>query len=309
MIDYDPHDWWKHFFDIKGSMVREILGRVLMLTFWSSAVVLFFEWTGKSAGIPPTVHGLVGVALGMLLVFRTNSSYDRFWEGRKLWGGIVNESRNLARVAVVHLDADRALRDEVVTWTAAWAYAAMFNLRGERGLGPVADRLPPEDVEAVVAASHVPLAVAARVTSRLVEARDRGLISDYILIDIDQNVQQLIDFLGGCERIRKTPLPFAYMVHVRRALILYGFALPFALVNDFGWETVLVTLIVSYIFFGIEEIGVEIEDPFGRDDNDLPLESICATIDANLSEAIGRCELPPVDPSGAMATARADQLG
>lgn len=302
MIDYDPHDWWTHFFDIKGSMAREIIGRVLMLTLWSASVVLFFEWSGKSIGIPSTVHGLVGVALGMLLVFRTNSSYDRFWEGRKLWGGIVNETRNLARAALVHLDADRPLRDEVVHWTAAWAHAAMHSLRGQRDLGPPADRLPPVEVQAVLGAEHVPLAVAGRITARLAEARDRGLISDYVMIDIDHNVQLLIDYLGGCERIRKTPLPFAYMVHVRRALVLYGFALPLALVSDFGWETVPVTLIVSYIFFGIEEIGVQIEDPFGHDDNDLPLNAICATIERNLSSLVG-------DPPHPQAPAPSSPLG
>ncbi len=99
---------------------------------------------------------------------------------------------------------------------------------------------------------------------------------------LDQNVQLLIDSLGACERIRKTPLPFAYVVHLRRALILYCFTLPFALVESFGWGTILATLLVAYIFFGIEEIGVEIEDPFGQDDNDLPLDRICATIEQNL---------------------------
>jgi putative membrane protein len=99
---------------------------------------------------------------------------------------------------------------------------------------------------------------------------------------LDQNVQLLIDYLGGCERIHKTPLPFAYVVHLRRALILYCFTLPFALVESFGWGTILDTLLVAYVFFGIEEIGVEIENPFGQDDNDLPLERICATIEQNL---------------------------
>ena len=113
------------------------------------------------------------------------------------------------------------------------------------------------------------------------------MISDYVMTALDQNVQALIDYIGGCERIHKTPLPFAYMVHVRRRLVLYCIALPFALVSDFGWETIPVSTVVAYVFFGIEEIGVEIEDPFGLDDNDLPLESICQTIDGNLEALIG----------------------
>ena len=99
---------------------------------------------------------------------------------------------------------------------------------------------------------------------------------------LDQNVHFLIDHLGACERIHKTPLPFAYMVHLRRALILFCFTLPFALVGDFGWGTIPRHGLVAYVFFGIEEIGVEIEDPFGLDDNDLPLERLSATIKADL---------------------------
>lgn len=287
MIDYDPHDWWSHFWDVKGSMVREIMGRVVLLTLWALLVVVVFEFLGLSIAIPLSIHGLVGVALGMLLVFRTNASYDRFWEGRKLWGGIVNECRNLARGLSVHLASEPALRDEALRWAIAWPYTAMSNLRGEKSLGAAARLLSPDEAEATLSAEHVPLAVACRLTAFLKEARDRGVISDYVMTALDQNVQALMDYIGGCERIHKTPLPFAYMVHVRRALVLYCFALPFALVSDFGWEAIPVSTVVAYVFFGIEEIGVEIEDPFGLDDNDLPLESICQTIDANLEAFIG----------------------
>jgi putative membrane protein len=102
------------------------------------------------------------------------------------------------------------------------------------------------------------------------------------MVAIDNNVQQLIDYLGACERIQKTPLPFAYVVHLRRALVLYCLTLPFALVEPFGWSTVIYALMIAYILFGIEEIGVEIENPFGTDYNDLPLEQICGTIERDL---------------------------
>ncbi len=281
MIEYDVHDWDSHLYDIKGSMVREILGRVLVCVVWAVVVVVIHKYAQPLA-IPSTVHGLVGVALGLLLVFRTNASYDRFWEGRKMWGGIVNETRNLGRASSVLLKEEPGLMGAVLRWTIAWAYAARDSLRGEKSLGPVGDELPPEEVQAVLTAGHVPLAVARRITTTLADARDRGRISDYVLMTLDQNTQLLIDYLGACERIHKTPLPFAYVVHLRRALILYNFTLPFALVDSFGWGTILATLMVAYTFFGIEEIGVEIEDPFGRDDNDLPLEDICATIQRNL---------------------------
>lgn len=281
MIDYDAHDWRGHLLEIRGSMVREIMGRVLTCVVWASALVAFDQWV-RPLSIPSTAHSLVGLALGLLLVFRTNASYDRFWEGRKLWGGIVNETRNLARVSRALLREDPKLYADLVSWTAVFPYSCMHRLRGTSGTPPVADRLPPEEVAAAMGSRNVPLAVATRLSELLVEARDRGLISDYLLAMLDQNLQLLIDYLGGCERIHRTPLPFVYVVHLRRALLLYCFTLPFALMRDFGWASIAVTLFVAYIFFGIEEIGVEIEDPFGLDVNDLPLEEICDRIEGDL---------------------------
>jgi putative membrane protein len=283
MINYDPHRWLDHFFDIRGSMVREILGRVGMCVAWSALVVAAAQH-GYKVAMPSTLHALVGTALGLLLVFRTNASYDRFWEGRKLWGGIVNETRNLIRGAKAHLGGDPVLLAHLTRWTAAFPFAAMNVLRGEKGLGDAAKYLPADRVEAIGGSAHQALAVAQEMTGCLVEARQRGLISNHVLVALDQNIQLLVDYLGGCERIRKTPLPFAYVVHLRRALVLYCFTLPFALVEAFGWATVLDVFLIAYVFFGIEEIGVEIEGPFGFDDNDLPLEQICDTIQRNLSQ-------------------------
>ena len=284
MIEYDPHHWLSHLFDIRGSMVREILGRVMACVAWSAIVVAFAKYGSDVVTIPTTIHSLVGVALGLLLVFRTNVSYDRYWEGRKMWGSIINASRDLARGAVTYLAADPARRDAVLGWTAAFAHAAMASLRGgpAAGLGPMAGALPGEQTRAAIGASSVPLAVATRIGRELADARDDGHLSDIVLTHLDLDVRQLTDCLGACERIKRTPMPFAYVVHLRRALILYCFSLPFGLVREYGWGTVLDTLLISYVFFGVEEIGVEIENPFGRDDNDLPLERFCETIDADL---------------------------
>ena len=287
MIEYDPHRWTSHLFDLHGSMFRKIFGRVGACFLWSILVFwghsyLTNQGGWKTASIPPTLHSIIGVALGLLLVFRTNTSYDRFWEGRKLWGGIVNESRNLARAASVHLASEPALVRSCILWTAAWAHSARSSLRSEVSLGPIAARLPAAEVSEVLGSGNLPLAIARRISRTLVEGRDAGLVTDVVLVSLDRNVHDLVDYLGGCERIKKTPLPFAYMVHLRRALILYCFTLPFALVADFGWGAMAGTLLVSYIFFGIEEIGVEIENPFDGDDNDLPLDRICGTIEHDL---------------------------
>jgi putative membrane protein len=317
MIEYDPHDWRSHLLDIRGSLVREILPRVALASLWAILVVYtHYELQRNNIGslaIKPTAHTLIGLALSLLLVFRTNSSYDRFWEGRKLWGGIVNETRNLARTACVLLEAAPELRRAVVQHAIGFAYASMHHLRINSRqpripgpdprqelpsthhpvLGPLHHSLSPAEQEAILAASHAPLAVAGRITQLLRQARDRGVLSDYLFVSVDQNVQLLVDYLGGCERIHKTPLPFAYMVHVRRALILYVYTLPFALLGDFGWHAITDTVLLAFVFLGIEEIGVEIEDPFGQDANDIPLERICATIERNLEGFLKNCEETP----------------
>lgn len=286
MVNYDPDDWYSHLCDIRGSMIREIFARVATCVVWSCLVVVVHKFIehhhGISLAIPETAHSLVGVALGLLLVFRTNASYDRFWEGRKQWGSIVNECRNLARAASMHLAGAPELIRPILFWTSAFAWSTMYRLRDESELGPVAHELPAEDVQAVLAANHTPLAISRRLTGILLEARRRGLISDYVEIALEQNVQQLIDYMGACERIHLTPIPFAYMVHLRRALILYCFTLPFALLSKFDWGTSIAVLLIAYTLYGIEEIGVEIEDPFGQDENDLPLEVICAAIENNM---------------------------
>lgn len=268
MIVYDPRQWFRHFFVVRGSMLLEITIRVMLCVTWSALVVAFDKHVGD-VNISSILHTLVGSALGLLLVFRTNASYDRFWEGRKLWGGIVNETRNLIRSASVHLSGERELVVQLTRLTADFALAAMHQLRDS----------PMPGYHGI---QHPPLVVATQMTYVLKEGARRGALSDVLLASIDLNIQQLIDYLGGCERIRKTPLPFAYIVHLRRALVLFCYSLPFALVDTFGWGTVFSMFVVSYTFFGIEEIGIEIESPFGRNDNDLPLEEICETIHHNL---------------------------
>jgi putative membrane protein len=244
MIQYDPHRWLDHLFDVKGSLILEITPRVLSCLVWAAGVVAFDRYV-RDVSIAATVHTLVGVALGMLLVFRTNSSYNRFWEGRELWGKLVNETRNLARAASVHLRGDPELLDHVIRWTGIFPYAVKNVLRGTDGLGPIADTLPRAEFEWVLRSEHPPLSIATRITARLVKARDKGLISDITLASLDQNVQLLVDYLGGCERINSTPLPYAYMVHLRRVIIVYCFTLPFALVGPFGWVTAPATLGVA----------------------------------------------------------------
>ena len=166
-------------------------------------------------------------------------------------------------------------------------YALTRVLRSGQGeLGPAEPLLPATELEHVRDSVNPALAVALRMSAVLVEARQRGLISDYMQLQLDQNIQLLIDYQGGCERIVRTPMPFSYMLHLRRTLILFLFTLPFALVDVFGWLSVPVVFLIAHTLLGVEEIGVEIEDPFGFEDNDLPLEEIPDSIARTLDEVV-----------------------
>lgn len=262
-------------------MLKPILTRVsIAMSVALALMAVHYLVTPISIPEASVAHSLVGPALGLLLVFRTNASYDRWWEGRKLWGTIVNTSRNLARTASVHLRNDPERLRRILALTAAWPYAAKDQLRQRPRLP--AGFLDPEDHAQLENAQHIPTAIAARATSLLEEARKRGALTDIVFTSIDANWQILVDVIGACERIHKTPLPFAYVIHLRRAIVLFCGTLPFALLAKFGPWACVITFLVSYVMFGIEEIGVEIEDPFDGDDNDLPLDRICDVIADNV---------------------------
>lgn len=287
MTPYDPRRWTSHLLDVEGSMVREIMGRVTATVVWSAFVVSLLKlvpWMIPAFTISSVPHALIGTVLGLLLVFRTNSSYDRFWEGRKQWGSITNETRNLARQSSVWLASDPNLMREIIAWVIGFPFATMQRIRNQPGIGTSLTGVSIDDVAKVEKSKHIPLAVARMITSRLLKARERGLIDSIQLVALDQNVQQLIDYCGACERIRWTPMPFAYAVHLRRFLILYCFTLPLALTKDLGWATIPISFVIAYSLFGIEEIGVEIEDPFGSSVNDLPLKSFCEGMQTVLSD-------------------------
>lgn len=285
MIDYSPHHWWRHLLDIRGSMVREIVLRVLSTVFFA-VVVTYVHTRVRPLAISDKPHAFIGLALGLLLVFRTNASYDRYWEGRKLWGAIVNSSRNLARRAAIQLGETPQRLNTLLGWLIAFPYATMHGLRGERGLDRGAALLTPVDIEKTLAAEHPALHVSLEASKILLAARRDGQLSDIEHAALEGELSTLVDCLGACERIVKTPLPFPYVVHLRRALILYCLTLPLALVGSFSWMTIVASLLLTYILYGIEEIGVEIENPFEKEENDLPLERICRTIEDNLRQLL-----------------------
>jgi putative membrane protein len=284
MIDYEPRQWLSQVLSWRGAVLRLLVLRVLAV----AGVGVGAAWLYDAQGVhlPAIGHTLVGVALGLLLVFRTNASYDRWWEGRRMFGMIVNRSRDLARQICAFVDGDD--RDTLLRWLRA-AYALTCQLlRRERDLAPLGDLLTADEKAALETASCRPALALSWIGARLAARANDGRLSEQRLQIVDANLTSYFDSFGAAERIMKTPMPFAYAQHIKTFLALFCFSVPFAVVDSMRWATPVASAIIAFALFGIEEIGVEIEDPFGYDANDLPLERIGATIDNDIANLVER---------------------
>jgi putative membrane protein len=289
----DRPPWFKSALQVRVSVIPSILPRVLLCGGFGVFISLlhFFKWPVSL----PTLSSIVpSIVLGLLLVFRTNTAYDRFWEGRKFWGTLINNVRNLARRIWVSIEEkdpqDIELKKSALRLLPAFAVAMKLHLRQEAVNPELEPLMSPAQYQKLKSMNNPPLEIAFWIEDYLHEQYERNCLDVYQLIGMKDLINSMIDVLGGCERILKTPIPLAYAIHLKQLLLLYCLALPFQMVNDLAWGTGPVVALISFTLFGIEEIGIEIENPFQHDTNDLPLDSICATMQRNIGDLIS---LPP----------------
>ncbi len=287
MIDYDPKAWLRIVLSLRGAVAPRLAVRIAI------AIALGFIawWVHHSSAfaIPPLVHTLIGAALGLLLVFRTNASYGRYVEARELLGRIVNASRDLTRQVVTYVGDHperAALRSDVLRWLGAFYRLLVHSVRDERDLADLGERLSASERARLEPLRHRPSVVASWISGRLHAAHRAGHLGVEPLRAMDANLTAMIAALGGCERIRRTPVPFAYAQHIKVFVVLFCYTVPFAIVESLGIYTPVASAVLSFALFGIDEIGVEIEDPFGTDPNDLPMERIGDTVDASTREIV-----------------------
>jgi putative membrane protein len=282
-------DFWRDLLRLSGTAGRLVWGRVLVFGGLAWLIWLVESSTETSIAIDLTPYEVAGVALGVLLVLRTNAGYDRWWEARKLWGGVVNQCRDLVVVSLANGPRDRRWREEIVGWTIAFAHATRRSLRGEKEVPELVTLLGAEEAARVAAARHLPSYVSARIAAILAGALAEQQMSGFAFQQADRDRSQLLDHLGGCERIRKTPLPLAYAVKIRQFIVVFLVALPFGLIARIGWLTPLVTILVAYPILALDEIGAELQQPFSTASlNHLPLDEICATIEGDLLAHLDR---------------------
>ncbi len=277
--------FWIEALSWRGAASGRVLPTAIAFGAFATVVYLVYVLGHANLAIEVGPHEVGGVLLSLLLVMRSNAGYDRWWEARKLWGGIVNQSRNLALAALAHGPADKSWREQLVRWTISFAYAAKARLRGETHIVELA-RVLGEDVAArVQVAEHPPAFVALQLDRLLRDACERGGMDRFAFLQAQRERSALIDHLGGCERIRSAPLPTVYSIATRRFLVLYLATLPFALLHKFEaeWLAPLVTFLIAYPVLALDQIGLELQRPFNtRSLNHLPLDEICRTIENNL---------------------------
>jgi putative membrane protein len=289
--------FWQDAFAWRGAVTPLVMPRVFLFGLYGLLVGLVHEvYDWRALGSGPVEF--TAAFLALLLVLRTNGGYERWWEARKLWGGIVNQSRNLAIAGLTYGPRDPEWRERFVRWTAAFSHVARRNLRGERELPELLTLMRDVDaVERISRAQHMPSFVAQAIAGLLREAVEHGEMDRVAFLAVDRERAQLIDHVGGCERILRTPLPQVHTFKLRRFIVLYLLALPIAVVGTW-WIPGLVTFLVAYPLLAIDQIAVELENPFSPTNlSHLPLETICGTLQGNLLALLEAEEAFTVSPS------------
>ncbi|HTH15984.1 MAG TPA: bestrophin family protein [Magnetospirillum sp.] len=294
MIVRDRPSGWQLFFILRGSILPRIAGPLLTTIGIAVAVtVLHGRLFDTKVTLTPIPFSLIGLALAIFLGFRNSASYDRWWEGRKLWGDLIIRTRSLARLWLNHAGSPPEEARLQLRRLIAFTYALKQQLRGI-GAEQAAALLPATDWSDPAYTVNAPDLILRRFSAEVAAARAAGRLDAMMAAEMEENLTALASIQAGCERIRTTPLPFTYTLMLHRTAYLYCLMLPFGLVDTIGFTTPLVVGLISYTFFGLDALGDEIEEPFGLLPNDLPLDALCTRVEIDLRAALGETELPQV---------------
>lgn len=290
MIKYNPKNWFKLIFALHKSDTIRILWKELIYIGVFTSIITFLIVTYGGEIIESlekliTLYSLIGFVISLLLVFRTNTAYDRWWEGRKKWGALVNDTRNLAIKIETSVNLPES-RDVLRRMIANFPFAMKEHLRKQRKLELL--ELTDEERLLLTERQHIPIAIAQKITEETKSLRAKGSLSEEDYLTIDKNINALLDSLGACERIKNTPIPFSYSLFIKKFIFIYVTTIPLAFITVFGYYSVLIALFVFYVLVSMEVLAEEIEDPFGMDDNDLPTDELSDKIRANVNEIFGR---------------------
>lgn len=288
MSDYNPKNWFALIFSFHRSDTLRILWKQMVyigiLTALITALKLHFFPDSDVLKNLTSIYSLLGFVISLLLVFRTNTAYDRWWEGRKMWGSLVNDSRNLGSILFALKISDQE-KEYYRSGIYAFCLSMKEHLRGNKNFSSGAWTVPS-------GIDHSPLWIMHQLRQEIQRMLEKGSIDAQQWKQISSHLDHMTDSLGACERIRNTPIPYSYSLFFKKFIFLYVLTMPLAFVDVFEYWSVLVSTFIFYALVSMEVLAEEIEDPFGFDANDLPLDAICETINKNLTEVYESTSAP-----------------
>jgi len=291
MVYYNPKVWFSLIFHAYSrGVMRTLTPAIIFMTIYSAVLcyvlldVLRFHENDFHTTI--SMHSLLGIVLGLFLVFRTNSSYDRWWEGRKLWGSMVNNTRNLAH----KLNAFLELNDvDNRVWFAQMIPNFVFSVKEHLRKGALLSEFEEVDskfIENLKDFQHIPNRLSSMMYVRINNLYKTNVITGDQLFLVDKELKEFSDIVGACERIKNTPIPYNYSMYIKQFIFIYLVTLPLAFVTTSGYITVPIVMLVTFVLLSVELIAEEIEDPFGKDINDLPTDELAEKIKVNVKEIL-----------------------
>lgn len=288
MVKYNPKTWFALIFhSYSRQVMRMLFPALFFMGVYTTGIVFIllgvFELKFISTHV---VHSLLGIVLGLFLVFRINSAYDRWWEGRKLWGLLLNNSRNLSSKLSAYLPIeDRKNRNFFAQMIPNFAISTKEHLRDGVDLADL-DIVEDGLLDRLKNIQHIPNTISLMIYERINKLYTEKKLTAEQFFVLDKEVKEFSDILGGCERIRNTPIPYSYSMFIKKFIFTYTITLPFAFMSEFSYWTVPIVLMVFFILVSVELIAEEIEDPFGNDVNDLPTDDMCDKITNNVRELL-----------------------
>src|SRR3990167_4009021 len=282
---HEYQDFLKNAIAIEGSVTPQVIKNVFIIMIYSTIVsILYLIFPVIALPIGPFEY--TGVIMGLILVFRVNAGYDRWWEARKIWGNIVNQSRNLAIIIMNYSTIkDNELIIKLTNSVDALPYLIKNHLRSDASLKQVKPLLEEGLYQKIYIANNRPNILLSEICKELAYLHKNNLMDSFSFLQAEEKRGFLIDNLGACERILKTPMPFVMAVKSRRFILLFLITLPFALVNVSVYINPIVIGIIAYTLLSLDQIGVELQNPFSEKSlSHLPLNEICINIEKDIKE-------------------------
>lgn len=291
MVNYNPKVWFSMIFHAYSRAVMKTLMPALIFMGFFSALLCYvlldiLRFHENDFHTTISMHSLLGIVLGLFLVFRTNSAYDRWWEGRKLWGSMVNNTRNFAHKLNAFLEKkDVENRQWFAQMIPNFVVSVKEHLRkgvNSRDL----DILDEKFLSRLEGVKHIPNRLSSMMYERVNNLYKGKSISGEHLFLLDKELKEFSEILGACERIKSTPIPYSYTMYIKQFIFIYVVTLPFAFVTTSGYITIPIVMLITFVLLSVELIAEEIEDPFGRDINDLPTDELAEKIKDNVREIL-----------------------